>query len=105
MRRLYTRIKQALVDASEGDTRLMFRTMNNITRVLRNVISEEVLVTERQPGGCKFEDIRHLVAVAVAAMRCVPAKSMAALWRLVRWSAKISAEMSAEIAQETSKTE
>jgi NAD(P)H-dependent flavin oxidoreductase YrpB (nitropropane dioxygenase family) len=62
MRRLYTRIKQALVDASEGDTRLMFRTMNNITRVLRNVISEEVLVTERQPGGCKFEDIRHLVA-------------------------------------------
>lgn len=59
---VHDHIKQALVDASERDTRLMFRTMNNTTRVLRNAISEEVLATERQPGGCKFEDIRHLVA-------------------------------------------
>jgi len=55
-------IKQALVAASERDTRLMFRTMNNTTRVLRNAISEEVVATERRPGGCTFEEIRHLVA-------------------------------------------
>ena len=59
---VHARIKQALVDASERDTRLMFRTMNNTTRVLRNTISEEVLAIEQQPGGCQFEDIRHLVA-------------------------------------------
>ncbi len=57
-------IKQALVAASERDTRLMFRTLNNTTRVLRNAISEEVVATERRPGGCTFEDIRHLVAGA-----------------------------------------
>lgn len=55
-------IKQALVAASERDTRLMFRTMNNTTRVLRNAISEEVVATEGRPGGCTFEEIRHLVA-------------------------------------------
>jgi nitronate monooxygenase len=55
-------IKQALVAASERDTRLMFRTMNNTTRVLRNAVSEEVVATERRPGGCTFDDIRHLVA-------------------------------------------
>ena len=54
-------IKQALVAASERDTRLMFRSMNNTTRVLRNAISEEVVATERRPGGCSFEEIRHLV--------------------------------------------
>lgn len=59
---VHAHIKQALVDASERDTRLMFRTMNNTTRVLRNAISEEVVASEQQPGGCKFEDIRHLVA-------------------------------------------
>lgn len=55
-------IKQALVAASERDTRLMFRTMSNTAPVLRNVISEEVVSTERRPGGCTFEEIRHLVA-------------------------------------------
>lgn len=61
---VHAHIKQALVDASERDTRLMFRTLNNTTRVLRNAISEEVLAIEQQPGGCSFEDIRHLVAGA-----------------------------------------
>ena len=59
---VHEHIKQALVAASERDTRLMFRTLNNTTRVLRNAVSEEVVATERRPGGCTFEDIRHLVA-------------------------------------------
>ena len=59
---VHAHIKQALVAASERDTRLMFRSLNNTSRVLRNAISEAVLAIERQPGGCSFEDIRHLVA-------------------------------------------
>jgi NADH:quinone reductase (non-electrogenic) len=54
-------IKQALRDASERDTNLIFRTMNNTARVFKNAVSEEVLATERRPGGCRFDDIRHLV--------------------------------------------
>ena len=58
---VHPNIKQALVDANERDTRLMFRTMRNTTRVLRNAISEEVVATENREGGCTFEEIRHLV--------------------------------------------
>lgn len=57
-------IKAALVQASEGDTRLIFRTLRNTGRVLRNAISEEVIATENRPGGARFEDIAHLVAGA-----------------------------------------
>ena len=61
---VHDNIKRALVRASERDTRLMFRTMNNTVRVLRNDISEQVVAAERRPGGCRFEEIRHLVAGA-----------------------------------------
>jgi nitronate monooxygenase len=57
---VHENIKRALVEATECDTRLIFRTMRNTARVLRNRISEEVVEAER--AGCKFEDIRHLVA-------------------------------------------
>lgn len=59
---IHYNIKQALVAASERDTKLMFRTMKNTARVFRNVISEEVVAMENRPGGCQFEDIRPLVA-------------------------------------------
>jgi NAD(P)H-dependent flavin oxidoreductase YrpB (nitropropane dioxygenase family) len=59
---IHYNIKQALVAASERDTKLMFRTMKNTARVFRNAISEEVVATENRPGGCRFEDIRPLVA-------------------------------------------
>lgn len=57
---IHENIKRALVEATERDTRLMFRTMRNTARVYRNQISEEVVAKESE--GCKFEDIRHLVA-------------------------------------------
>lgn len=57
---IHHNIKQALVAANERDTRLIFRTMHNTARVLKNSISVEVVATERK--GCQFEDIRHLVA-------------------------------------------
>jgi len=61
---IHERIKQALVAATENDTRLMFRTLRNTTRVLSNAISNEVIAIEQRPGGCTFEDLRHLVAGA-----------------------------------------
>ena len=59
---IHDNIKRALVKATEHDTRLIFRTMNNTARVLANAISDEVVATERREGGCEFEEIRHLVA-------------------------------------------
>ncbi|WP_313024393.1 NAD(P)H-dependent flavin oxidoreductase [Pseudomonas lopnurensis] len=59
---LHPNIKQALVDGSERDTNLIFRTMKNTARVFKNAISDEVVATERRPGGCEFADIRPLVA-------------------------------------------
>ena len=57
-------IKQALVNATERDTRLIFRTLNNTARVLKNAISEEVVSMEHQEGGVEFAEIRPLVAGA-----------------------------------------
>lgn len=61
---IHDNIKQALVAAKETDTNLIFRTLRNTGRVLKNAISDEVIATERRPGGCEFEDIRPLVAGA-----------------------------------------
>jgi len=57
-------IKQALVNATERDTRLIFRTLNNTARVLKNAISDEVVAMERREGGVEFAEIRPLVAGA-----------------------------------------
>jgi nitronate monooxygenase len=59
---IHHNIKRALLDASELDTNLIFRTLRNTARVLKNRISDEVVATERL--GCTFEDIRPLVAGA-----------------------------------------
>jgi len=55
-------IKQALVKAGERDTNLIFRTLHNTGRVLKNSISDQVVATERRPGGCEFKDIQPLVS-------------------------------------------
>jgi NAD(P)H-dependent flavin oxidoreductase YrpB (nitropropane dioxygenase family) len=54
-------IKQAMVEGSERDTALIYRTMKNTARVFRNRIADEVRALENRPGGCTFEDIRPLV--------------------------------------------
>ena len=59
---IHDNIKQALVAATERDTNLMFRTMHNTARVLKNEISNEVVAMEGR--GAKFEEVRHLVAGA-----------------------------------------
>lgn len=61
---IHDNIKQALVGATERQTRLIFRTLHNTGRVLKNAVADEVVATEQRPGGCEFADIRDLVAGA-----------------------------------------
>lgn len=58
---IHHNIKEALVQASERDTNLIFRTLHNTARVLKNAVSDEVVTIERR-GGAQFEDVKHLVA-------------------------------------------
>jgi nitronate monooxygenase len=59
---IHEKAKQALLAASERDTNLIFRTMRNTSRVLRNSVSDQVVAMEK--AGAKFEEVRHLVAGA-----------------------------------------
>lgn len=59
---VHENVKQALVNATERDTNLMFRTMHNTARVYKNAISDEVVAMEKR--GARFEEVRHLVAGA-----------------------------------------
>jgi nitronate monooxygenase len=61
---LHDNIKQALLNSSERDTNLIFRTLKNSARVLKNAVSDEVVAIERRPGGCEFKDIQPLVSGA-----------------------------------------
>ena len=63
---VHDNVKQALVAASELDTRLIMRPLRNTERVLSNAAVEEVLriEQERQEAGeaLQIDDVRHLVA-------------------------------------------
>jgi NAD(P)H-dependent flavin oxidoreductase YrpB (nitropropane dioxygenase family) len=63
---VHENVKQALVAASELDTRLIMRPLRNTERVLSNAAVEEVLRIERrrQEAGeaLQIDDVRHLVA-------------------------------------------
>lgn len=58
---IHEKVKQAMVDASELDTALIYRSLSNTARVFKNSIAEKVLEIESQPGVTKFEDIQPLV--------------------------------------------
>jgi len=59
---IHENVKQALVAASELDTRLVMRPLRNTERVLTNVAVERLLEKERTLGAnLKFEDIIHEV--------------------------------------------
>jgi nitronate monooxygenase len=58
---IHDNIKQQLVNASERDTALIFRTLRNTARVFKNQIAEEVRTIEAR-GGATIDDIKHLVA-------------------------------------------
>ncbi|MCA8893415.1 MAG: nitronate monooxygenase [Hyphomonas sp.] len=53
--------KRQMVENDERATNLIFRTLHNTARVMKNAVSDEVVAIERK-GGAKFEDVQHLVA-------------------------------------------
>ncbi len=59
---VHDRVKQAMVDAGERQTALIFRTLNNTARVFRNAIAEQVLEIEGKDGDTDFADLQPLVA-------------------------------------------
>lgn len=60
---VHEKVKQAIVDASELDTRLVMRPLRNTERVLRNAAVDRLLEKERALGSdLKFEDIINEVA-------------------------------------------
>jgi nitronate monooxygenase len=60
---VHDHVKQAIVAASELDTRLIMRALRNTERVLDNAATERVLTIEREKGaGVTFEDIRAELA-------------------------------------------
>ncbi|MES2227266.1 MAG: nitronate monooxygenase family protein [Pseudomonadota bacterium] len=60
---VHDRVKQAIVAASELDTRLVMRPLRNTERVLRNAAVDKLLEKERELGAkLKFEDISEQVA-------------------------------------------
>lgn len=62
---VHEHVKEALVAASELDTRLIMRPLRNTERVLRNASVDRVLAKEKALGAAiKFEDIESEVAGA-----------------------------------------
>ena len=58
---IHDNIKQRLVEATERDTALIFRTLKNTARVFKNQIADEVRSIEAR-GNATIDDIKHLVA-------------------------------------------
>ena len=60
---VHDRVKQAIVGASERDTRIIMRPLRNTERVLRNAAVDRVLETERRLGAAvTFDDVAPWVA-------------------------------------------
>lgn len=60
---IHDNVKQAILAASELDTRLVMRPLRNTERVLNNPATERLLEIEREKGGdLRFEDIIDQVA-------------------------------------------
>lgn len=61
---IHDNIKRMMLEKNERDTNLIYRTLRNTGRCLKNTVSDEVVALERRPGGIEFKDIHHLVAGA-----------------------------------------
>ncbi|WP_418320118.1 NAD(P)H-dependent flavin oxidoreductase [Piscinibacter sakaiensis] len=59
---VHIRVKQALLSASERDTRLIFRGLRNTARVWHNAVSAAVRELESRPEGASFEDLHPWVS-------------------------------------------
>ena len=59
---VHENLKQRMVEASELDTALIFRTLRNTARVFKNSVATQVVEIEGKPGPTNFEDLAPLVA-------------------------------------------
>jgi nitronate monooxygenase len=57
---IHQKVKEQIVANDERATDLIFRTMNNTSRVAKNAISQQVVAKEK--AGAVFEDVKDLVA-------------------------------------------
>ncbi|GAB2483614.1 NAD(P)H-dependent flavin oxidoreductase [Jatrophihabitans fulvus] len=60
---IHENVKQRLVQASERDTDLVYRSFHNTARVARNAVSQEILEISARPDA-QFSDIAHLASGA-----------------------------------------
>lgn len=58
---IHEAFKQRMVENDERQTKLIFRTMHNTARVMKNDVSSEVVEIENR-GDAEFADVQHLVA-------------------------------------------
>ncbi len=58
---IHENFKRQMVENDERQTSLIFRSLHNTARVMKNAVSQEVVEIEGR-GGARFEDIKHLVA-------------------------------------------
>jgi len=59
---VHENLKKAMVEATERDTALIFRTLHNTARVFKNAVAKEVVEIENRDGQTDFKDIMHLVS-------------------------------------------
>lgn len=59
---VHENLKQRMVEASELDTALIFRSLRNTARVFKNSVADQVVEIEGRPGQTNFEDLAPLVA-------------------------------------------
>ena len=58
---IHENLKQKMVEATELDNSLIYRTLSNTARVFKNSVAEQVIEVESKPGATQFEDIQSLV--------------------------------------------
>ena len=68
---VHENMKQAMVEADERQTTLMFRSLGNTCRVFKNDISTAVVEIEARPGDTDFADLQPLVAGVRGRERCI----------------------------------
>jgi nitronate monooxygenase len=60
---VHENVKQALVKATELDTRLILRPLRNTERVLRNAAVDRILEVEKTKGAeTRIEDLKEMIA-------------------------------------------
>lgn len=59
---IHPNVKQAITEASEGDTELLLRKWKNTNRLFKNEVAKEVKRIETEQPGSQFNDVQHLVS-------------------------------------------